>query len=334
MEVKYNRRVSQMLWLAAAATFLLAFLHFSQSNGQVSNWASSKVGSFVGKHDSRESLESFMVRSEGFWAKTVKQRHEMIATDYGDVSKMPLFPATDLASYMINPYTIWDFVPAAYNCPWDLERIGRMGDGGKWVCGMSRYEKYPKDRECIIYSFGVRDESSFEQEMLSRTNCVVWAYDFSVVDFGEQLEPSNRDRAHFKQVGIAGKTDEQKTPPFYSIADLMKMNGHTYIDILKMDIEVAEFEALDGLHRDFSGAGDELPIGQLMVEIHLYSNRDMTSRVFLDWWERLESRGLRATWTEPNLLAVTLAAYNKDPMMAEYTMVNVHDSKNILFHNH
>lgn len=36
-----------------------------------------------------------------------------------------------------------------------------MGDGGKWVCGMSRYENYPKNRECIIYSFGVRDESSF-----------------------------------------------------------------------------------------------------------------------------------------------------------------------------
>lgn len=65
--------------------------------------------------------------------------------------------------------------------------------------------------------------------MLSRTNCVVWAYDFSVVDFGEQLEPGNRARAHFLQAGISGKTDKTKTPPFYSIADLMKMNGHEYM---------------------------------------------------------------------------------------------------------
>lgn len=36
-----------------------------------------------------------------------------------------------------------------------------MGDGGKWVCGMSRYVNFPADRQCIIYSFGVRDESSF-----------------------------------------------------------------------------------------------------------------------------------------------------------------------------
>jgi hypothetical protein len=65
--------------------------------------------------------------------------------------------------------------------------------------------------------------------MLSRTPCSVWAYDFSVVDFGEQLEASNRARASFLQAGIAGKTDKTKTPPFYSISDLMKMNGHDYM---------------------------------------------------------------------------------------------------------
>ena len=49
-------------------------------------------------------------------------------------------------------------------------------------------------------------------------------------------------------------------------------------------------------------------------------------------WERLESRGLRPTWTEPNLLAVTLNN-NGDwmPNMAEYTFINVKDSRNILF---
>ena len=65
--------------------------------------------------------------------------------------------------------------------------------------------------------------------MLSRTNCSVWAYDFSVVDFGEQLLPANRGRAHFVQASIAGKTDKNRDPPFYSISELMKMNGHTYM---------------------------------------------------------------------------------------------------------
>jgi len=65
--------------------------------------------------------------------------------------------------------------------------------------------------------------------MLSRTNCSVWAYDNSVVDFGTQVEPQNRDRAHFVHAGIVGKTDMKASPPNYSIADLMKMNGHKYM---------------------------------------------------------------------------------------------------------
>lgn len=104
-----------------------------------------------------------------------------------------------------------------------------MGDGGKWVCGLSRIVESSRAKPCVIYSFGVRDESSFENEILSRTNCEVWAYDFSVVDFGVQLEPANRDRASFMQAGIAGKTDTARDPPFYSIRDLMKMNGHEYM---------------------------------------------------------------------------------------------------------
>ncbi|KAJ9142279.1 hypothetical protein NKR19_g7271 [Coniochaeta hoffmannii] len=212
-----------------------------------------------------------------------------------------------------------------------MERVGRMGDGGKWVCGMSKFEASSRVRPCVIYSFGVRDESSFENEMLSRTDCEVWAYDFSVVDFGEQLEHGNRARAKFMQVGIAGKTDKNRSPPFYSIADLMKMNGHDYIDILKMDIEFAEFEAMDGLSADFpADKGYELPIGQLMIEIHLFKDR-MNSKKYLEWWERLESRGLRPAWTEPNLIAVTMNANgDKDPNMAEYTMINVHDKRNVI----
>ncbi|KAK1593753.1 methyltransferase domain-containing protein [Colletotrichum navitas] len=326
-----KRLIIKLLWLGASVVFAFAFLHNLNSYPETRYWAEKKVQKFLGDHHggSRESLRDFMSRSESIWAKTVAQRHEMIAADFGDASLMPLFPAVTIETYLATPYSVWDFIPASYNCPWDVERIGRMGDGGKWVCGMSRYVNYPKNRECIIYSFGVRDESSFEQEMLERTGCIIWAYDFSVVDFGEQLTPSNRDRAHFSQLGIAGKTDLTKTPPLYSIGDIMKKNGHEYIDILKMDIDSSEFEALDGMHREFPISW-ELPVGQLMIEVHL--SEDMTSQEFLDWWERLEARGLRPAWTEPNLMAVTVSVGGKDPNMAEYTLVNVQDSRNILFH--
>ena len=56
------------------------------------------------------------------------------------------------------PYTVWDFFPPAFNCPWEVERIGILGDGGKFVCGFSRVIEKPK---CVIYSIGINHESSF-----------------------------------------------------------------------------------------------------------------------------------------------------------------------------
>lgn len=44
-----------------------------------------------------------------------------------------------------------DFFPPIFNCPHELDRLGALGDGGKWMCGLSRIEDKPN---CVIYSFG------------------------------------------------------------------------------------------------------------------------------------------------------------------------------------
>lgn len=186
-----------------------------------------------------------------------------------------------------------------------------------------------------------------EDETLSRTSCEIWAYDFSVVDFGKQLSTANRDKAHFTQAGIAGHTDPTRTPPYWSIQDLMKHNGHDYIDILKIDIEFAEFAALTSLSAAFP---NRFPIGQLLVEIHLFGEKNkntdtamftdagfsatphgITSGEFLKWWEMLENRGMRPAWTEPNLLYTTLQIENMQPRLAEYSFINVLDERSVLF---
>jgi hypothetical protein len=231
-------------------------------------------------------------------------------------------------------------VPASFNCPHSIIRIGRLGDGGKWLCGLEKHLDLPKSRKssvtdlsltpaasipvggkgevgeigrqpgCIIYSFGIQIESSFEDELLKRTpNCQIWGYDFSVTKFGPQLhEIEAAGRAHFTQAGIAGTTDTERNPAFYSIQDLMAMNGHDHIDILKMDIEGYEFESMNSLIKHFTSQGLEIPISQFLVEIHLDPGRIGTDD-FLTWWELLENAGFRPVWTEVSKSFVLMNLY-------------------------
>ncbi|KAI1179027.1 hypothetical protein F4777DRAFT_535349 [Nemania sp. FL0916] len=69
-----------------------------------------------------------------------------------------------------------------------------------------------------------------------------------------------------------------------------------------MDIEGDEFPALTTLMDEYTGK--ELPIGQLLVEIHHFGE-NRTVQEFAQWWARLESFGMRPTWQESNLMTVT-----------------------------
>lgn len=181
-------------------------------------------------------------------------------------------------------YVVWDFFNPAYTCPWDIERIGHLGDGGKWVCGLSKYIEFsemaeqrqqqqqqppppPRTKDLskkadqddgelddgehaanlVVYSFGVNDDSSFEEVMLAETNAEVVAVDYTVNSvcpfflfppfplpphsssptsihpsiqhrapptqlthlnqFGKELLPSHRNRSTFLKVGL-GDADE------------------------------------------------------------------------------------------------------------------------------
>ena len=49
---------------------------------------------------------------------------------------------------------------------------------------------------------------------------------------------------------------------------------------MKMDIEFAEFDAMDGFMESFDGK--DLPVGQFMVEIHLFNS--LAAKSYLDWY--------------------------------------------------
>jgi len=198
-------------------------------------------------------------------------------------------------------YTIWDFVIPAFSCPHQLNRFGVLGDGGKWVCGMEKVLQRP---DCIVYSFGVNKESSFEAAIMQKsTNCEVFGFDFSSDGWGPEVTnyPQWKRRLHFYPYKMDTVDDHAANPPRWTLPAIMKAHGHTFIDILKVDIEGAEFEVLSSAIDYWAKNNIPLPFGQMQLEIHAAGHSFLN---FLAWWEKLEAAGLRPFFTEPNLPAV------------------------------
>ncbi|TVY24476.1 hypothetical protein LHYA1_G007254 [Lachnellula hyalina] len=327
------------IWFWVAFTFFI-FVVLNQTRGFLPLGISTNTSTTTSPKQLGLSTRQRMARSESSWRSSVSLRHDM-ATAHPAHPQVPFFPAQTLDQFGQYPYTLWDFFPATYTCPHDIQRVGRLGDGGKWVCGMSLYEAKPApaisrsssqqaSTETIIYSFGVNDESTFEAEMLARIpSAHIYAYDYSVTSFGPQLSPSYSARAHFKQLGLGAKDELYRTPQFFSLASLMAQNKHSYIDILKIDIEGSEYTALDAFMDECDKTGI-FPIGQVMIELHLVDDQHVNFETFGKWWERLEAFGMRPTWLEVNLLSVTLGQGKTDPRCVEYVWVNAKDEKSVL----
>ncbi|KAF9355757.1 hypothetical protein BGX26_006196, partial [Mortierella sp. AD094] len=248
------------------------------------------------------TIQSFIEKSEGYYNRIVKQRHELLE-HYGFGK------------------------PNSFNCPHEIQRVGPLSDGGKWICGMNLYEEHPRAK-CVLYSFGVNHETRFEGEMLERTDCEIFAYDASVTAMGPEAQGP---RAHFKPyfVGKEDKRDE-KGKEWRTLRTLMKENGHEWIDILKVDIEGSEYPTFDAIMDDF---GDVLPFSQLQIELHVRQDFVDFPR-FLKWWERLESKGVYPWWTEIN---ISPTYSGQRAWASEYCFINTRDSgknQNLLIQNY
>ena len=103
-------------------------------------------------------------------------------------------------------------------------------------------------------------------------------------------------------MGLSGKDEPYKKPPFYTLKTLMEKHNHDYIDILKVDVEGAEFDALTKFMDDF--ATQDLPVGQLSLEMHLEDPEHWDFDKVTNFMERLESFGMRITAREINLGSV------------------------------
>ncbi|KAH9069718.1 methyltransferase domain-containing protein [Lactarius deliciosus] len=264
------------------------------------------------------SLRTWLADEEALYAVAIQERLELVKK-WG-----PRDDAVDPYPTHREYYTIWDFFIPAFQCPHRVQRVGTLGDGGKWVCGLDRVVKQEK---CVIYSFGINGESSFESTLLKRApGCEAWGYDYSVDSWGPEItgDPELRDRAHFKPFALGGTNnhEDHDNPKYWTLDSLMDLNGHTFIDILKIDIEGGEFDALTAfLSARAAAEGDVLPVGQLQLEIHAREGHE-NFEYFARWWAALEAAGLRPFWTEPNLVYINLVRGVR-PELAEYSFINI-----------
>jgi hypothetical protein len=144
-------------------------------------------------------------------------------------------------------------------------------DGQKAVC--IDPEVTPERDDCLVYSFGINNEWSFDEDM-EKYGCEVFAFDPS-------MGMDNHDHTsaiHFYNWGL-GDRDEVTIDRNWTLRSLSSIyneltarHGNKIIDYLKIDVEFAEWIALPQIIH----SGMLSKVRQLGMEIHLYRNESIS----------------------------------------------------------
>ena len=158
-------------------------------------------------------------------------------------------------------------VEPSYTCTGE-ERLGKQGDGGKWVCNPGILAK---KHTCLIYSIGSNNKFDFETALLNEVSrdCEIHVFDHTVSTLRLISKRRKPWRVHFHQYGLAAKTSSsrniaQGTPSLKSLSDIVKDLGHEHrtLDILKIDCEGCEWTTFE------SWFEAPVKISQILVEVH------------------------------------------------------------------
>uniref|UniRef100_A0A914Q7Y8 Methyltransferase domain-containing protein n=1 Tax=Panagrolaimus davidi TaxID=227884 RepID=A0A914Q7Y8_9BILA len=144
----------------------------------------------------------------------------------------------------------------------NLVRIGFIGDGGKWICNSLNVQSSP---ECVVYSLGIRDDPSFEEKFQRFTGNkrLLRSLDKDAQN-SSTIQRISAANGKFMKALIAGKTNELTN--HFTFKDIMKKFGDKRVDVLKIDIEGAEFHIQD--------ESISVPVCQILIEIHGKISKD------------------------------------------------------------
>ena len=164
-------------------------------------------------------------------------------------------------------------------------RVPVIKDGGWWFT--------PEDlnADSIVYSLGVGDDIDFDLSVIEKYGVEVHAFDPtpSAIDMlnGRDLpqrftfhpwavtatdgsltfyprlkKDGTKSEVMYTMIAEEETVDDAIEVPAYSLSTISEKLGHDRIDLMKMDIEGAEYEVLDGL------LSSSIKPKQLLVEFH------------------------------------------------------------------
>jgi len=145
----------------------------------------------------------------------------------------------------------------SFSCTFE-ERVGFVGDGGKWVCDPYRLSLKAKEEGCLVYSIGSSARYDFEQSVFNQISplCEIHTVDRENWTFyNRNAPPPKYVNYHVHTIG-----NEPATP----IPTLVDMLGHRgrEIDIFKIDCERCEWDTYSA----WFDAG--VQFRQILVEMH------------------------------------------------------------------
>ena len=192
---------------------------------------------------------SILAAQFSFWQDTLNRSRTAMGTRRANT------PRSDNTWFPYEP---------TWSCPVD-ELIGTYGDGVKWVCGIRDIAP-----PCIVYSAGSGGSAQFERSVLALTACEVHIFD-PTAKAGDT--PDNQKRLHFHAIGFGARDGSSQLKnglhgrfELARLDTIMRRLNHTFLDILKMDIEGFEGDMVDQLAK--MGRAAPVPIGQLLIEVH------------------------------------------------------------------
>jgi FkbM family methyltransferase len=159
----------------------------------------------------------------------------------------------------------------------------------------------------VVYSFGIGEDASWDLGLICAKGCVIHGFDptpkslkwvenhvneprfvmypHALADFDGSLDlwlPANPDHVSASIRQSSGTSDEKITVPCEKLSSIIKRLGHERVDVLKMDIEGAEYAVLKNL---CSEEGLLARIDVLLVEFHhwmpAFSNNDTREAIRL-----------------------------------------------------